>query len=179
MIVLIGKTCSGKDSVAKRLISAHGYKKITTFTSRPMRKGEVQNVTYHYITTDEFIEKINKGFFAEWKCYATTEGLWYYGTAIEDLERADDNTVIILTPDGYRDVIKKLGNKVFAIYIYADNETIKKRLISRGDDEQEAKRRLKHDNIDFKGIEYEVDIIVQNNDGTNIDDLALEILKNV
>ena len=137
-----------------------------------MRKGEKQDVTYHFISEEDFKQKINEGFFAEWKSYITVDGVWYYGTALEDLENADDKSVIILTPDGYRDVANKLSKKPISIYIYANNATIKKRLLKRGDDKNEAQRRLEHDNEDFKGIENEVDRIVYNNDGIDIDDVV-------
>ena len=78
-------------------------------------------------------QKIDNGFFAEWRAYDTKYGTWYYRTSLEALENTDDKTVIILTPDGYRDVVKKLKNKPKSVYIYANNSTIKERLISRGD----------------------------------------------
>jgi guanylate kinase len=174
--VIIGKTTSGKTTVVKKLNSLHGYKQIVTYTTRPIRPGEEQGVTYHYISTTEFQEKIAEGFFAEWKTYDTEFGVWYYGTALEDLEKADDNTVIILTPDGYRDVVDKLSTKPKSIYLYANNATIKKRLQARGDDKNEAERRLEHDNADFKGIENEVDKIFYNNEGTDIDEVVNKIV---
>ena len=143
-----------------------------------MRKGEKQNVTYHFISEDEFKQKIEDGFFAEYKTYNTEFGVWYYGTALEDLERADDNAVIILTPQGYRDVKDKLlSNNVTCIYIYASNSTLKKRLLKRGDDPKEADRRMQHDNQDFKGFEMEADKIVYNNEGTDIDEVVEKILE--
>lgn len=96
---------------------------------------------------------------------------------MEDLEAANDRSVIILTPDGYRDVIEKLIEKPTSIYIYANNSTIKKRFIERGDDKEEANRRLHHDNTDFKGLENEVDRIIYNNDGSDIDDVIKKILE--
>ena len=144
-----------------------------------MRNGEVNGETYHFVNTDDFMQKMKNGFFAEWKAYTTTEGVWYYGTAMEDLEKADDKTVVILTPDGYRDIKGKVDCKVVSIYLYANNSTIKKRLMARGDDQKEAERRISHDNEDFKGIENEVDKIVYNNDGANIDDVVDKILKYV
>ena len=176
MVFVIGKTCCGKDSVVNKLIAKHGFKKCITYTTRPMRKGEQQDITYHFVSDEDFKEKINNGFFAEWKTYDTEFGVWYYGTALEDLEKADDKTVIILTPDGYRDVVNKLSTKPKSIYLYANNSTIKERLISRGDDKNEAQRRLEHDNLDFKGIENEVDKIFYNNKGANIDDVINNIL---
>lgn len=177
MLCIIGKTCSGKDSIVNKLIYEYNFLKLTTYTTRPMRDGEKQDVTYHFIDKSKFKRLVEQGFFAEWKNYETTEGVWYYGTALEDLENADDNTVIILTPDGYRDIINKLSNKPKSVYIYANNSTIKERLIARGDNKDEAQRRLEHDNVDFKGIENEVDKIFYNNKGTDIDDVVSNILK--
>ena len=176
ILILIGKTSSGKTLIKEKLIE-NGFTGITTYTSRPMRKGEKQDITYHFISEEDFKQKINEGFFAEWKSYITVDGVWYYGTSLEDLENTDDKSVIILTPDGYRDVANKLSKKPISIYIYANNPTIKKRLLKRGDDNNEAQRRLEHDNEDFKGIENEVDRIVYNNDGTNINEVVQKILK--
>ena len=176
ILILIGKTSSGKTLIKEKLIE-NGFTGITTYTSRPMRKGEKQDVTYHFISEEDFKQKINEGFFAEWKSYITVDGVWYYGTALEDLENSDDKSVIILTPDGYRDVVNKLSKKPISIYIYANNPTIKKRLLKRGDDNNEAQRRLEHDNEDFKGIENEVDRIVYNNDGANINEVVQKILE--
>lgn len=176
MIIIIGKTASGKDTILKKLVTKHGYKKITTYTSRPMRQGEKQGVTYHFVPEDDFKEKVDNNFFAEWKTYSTEFGIWYYGTALEDLENADDKTAIILTPDGYRDIVSRLSTKPKVIYIYANNSTIKQRLLARGDDKNEAQRRLEHDNIDFKGVENEVDRIFYNNKDSNIDDVVKDIV---
>lgn len=175
ILILIGKTSSGKTLIKEKLIEK-GFAGITTYTSRPMRKGEKQDVTYHFISDKDFKQKINEGFFAEWKSYITADGVWYYGTALEDLKNGEYNSVIILTPDGYRDVVNKLSKNPIAIYIYANNTTIKKRLLKRGDNPNEAQRRLDHDNEDFKGIENEVDRIIYNNDGTNINEVVQKIL---
>ena len=177
MITITGKTSSGKDTVVNELISKYGFRKCVTYTTRPMRDGEKQDITYHFITEDDFKQKIREDFFAEYKSYDTEFGIWYYGVALEDVENADDKTVIILTPDGYRDVIKKVKNKPKSIYIYANNSTIKERLINRSDNPKEAQRRLEHDNIDFKDVETEVDKIVYNNKGSNINDVVNKILK--
>ena len=177
VIVIIGKTASGKTKTTEKVVKEYGFNQIITYTTRPVRKDEKQDITYHFISDEDFKQKINDGFFAEYKSYDTEFGKWYYGSALEDLEKADDKSVIILTPDGYRDIVEKLSNRPTAIYIYANNATIKKRLLKRGDDKNEAQRRLEHDNEDFKGIENEVDRIVYNNDGTDIDEVVNKILE--
>lgn len=60
MIVLVGKSCSGKDSVAKILCSM-GYSRVATCTTRPMRIGETDGVDYYFITQSEFMNMIEKG----------------------------------------------------------------------------------------------------------------------
>ena len=179
MVTIIGKTCSGKNRIVNDLINNYGFNQIVTYTTRSPRNGEVNGETYHFVNTDDFMQKMKSGFFAEWKAYTTTEGVWYYGTAMEDLEKADDKTVVILTPDGYRDIKGKVNCKVVSIYLYANNATIKKRLMARGDDPKEAERRVLHDNEDFKGIENEVDRIVYNNESDTIDGAVQKILKYV
>lgn len=62
MLVLIGKAASGKDSVREILVKKHGFHSIVTYTTRPMREGEIQDITYHYISENDFLQKIESGF---------------------------------------------------------------------------------------------------------------------
>lgn len=175
ILVICGKTASGKNLVRDILVEKYNYNPIITYTSRPPRKGEKQDITYHFISTDEFIEKINNGFFAEWKDYVTNDGIWYYGTALEDCVNATDNDVIILTPDGVRD-LKKNGVNAITIYLYSNLNTIKYRLKFRGDDLKEVERRISSDIKDFKNAEMLADRIIYNNLNDNIDNVVENVL---
>lgn len=176
IVIIIGKTASGKTTIVNELTSKYGYKSVITFTTRPIREGEEQDVTYHFISDNDFQNKIKENFFAEWKSYDTKFGTWYYGTAMEDIKSAIEDTIVILSPDGYREIADKLPNGSKAIYIYANNATIRERLLKRGDNREEAQRRLEHDNQDFKGIENEVDKIFYNNNRNSINDVIKKIL---
>ena len=57
MLVLMGKSASGKTTIAQKLAMKHGFHSVVTYTSRPMRKGEIADVTYHYIPKEKFLEK--------------------------------------------------------------------------------------------------------------------------
>lgn len=175
MIIVLGKTASGKDTILSKLVK-QGYRKMITYTTRPMRPEEVQDKTYHFISEDKFLDMIMKGLFLEYKSYKTIDGTWYYGSLIDDYENSDERTVIILDPDGYKELQKKTKISHKAIYIYANNSTIKERLAKRGDKKEEAERRMKQDNIDFKGIENMVDKIIYNNSGKDINDVVQTIL---
>lgn len=177
ILIICGKTSSGKNAVVNKLVNEYGYRQVVTSTTRPMRKGEQQDVTYHFISEEDFIQKIREGLFSEYKTYNTEFGTWYYGTAVEDLENADEKSVIILTPQGYRDVKSKFPEKdITCIYLYADNETLKKRLKIRDDNPKEAARRLTHDDEDFKDFEKESDKIVYNNFDADINEVIKKIL---
>jgi guanylate kinase len=163
MIIIVGKSGSGKDSVVKKLTNFYDYKKIVTWTTRPMRPKEMQDVTYHFTDEETFEEKIEEGFFAEWKKYESIEGTWYYGTALLDLTTFNEDKIIILTPDGYRDIKDIIGKDTLTVYLKSKNRILKSRLKKRGDNPKEIKRRLGHDKKDFKSIEKEVDVVIENN----------------
>lgn len=98
MIVLVGESASGKSSIERELI-ALGFNKIVTYTTRPMRKEDVDGETYHFITEEQFNDMIEKDLFAE---HASYNG-WQYGTAKED---CTDDKVVVLTPHGLRQLRK-------------------------------------------------------------------------
>lgn len=174
-IIIFGKTASGKSRIVNELVK-RGYKKIVTTTTRPARKGEVDGIDYKFITDDEFKELTNTRYFAEWKKYDTVDGTWYYGSPLDEISRSDNKSIVILTPDGYRDIKDELDDHV-AIYIYANNKTIRSRLSNRGDKKEEADRRIKQDNKDFKDAEFLADRIFYNNKDKDIGDLVDEICK--
>lgn len=174
-IIILGKTASGKSRIVNELVK-RGYKKIVTTTTRPARKGEVDGGDYNFISEEEFEQLINTRYFAEWKKYDTAEGVWYYGSPLDEISRSDNKSIVILTPDGYRDIKDELDDHV-AIYIYANNKTIRSRLSNRGDKKEEADRRIKQDNKDFKDAEFLADRIFYNNKDKDIGDLVDEICK--
>ncbi len=177
MIILTGKSGSGKDTIKKELIKNYGYENIVTYTSRPKRRGEKDGVTYNFISEEEFKEKIEEGFFAEYKTYSVANGdVWYYGCSVRDIEHyEDENAIIILTPQGVRDVVKNVGINPTVIYLYANRNTIIERLNNRGDDKEEIERRMKYDDSDFKNWENEVTKIVYNNSNYDIKEVAYKV----
>lgn len=169
MLLLCGKSCSGKDTIKKELIKI-GMNPIVTYTTRPPRENEVGGVAYHFITKDEFLEKERQGFFAETTSYNVATGeTWYYGSALEDF---GDNKVIIVNPYGLRQIRKiKLLNPI-AFYLTAGEETIWNRLRQRGDDSAEARRRLNADDKDFSDIDKDIDFSFSNDLGLKPELLA-------
>ena len=51
------------------------------------------------------------------------------------------------------------------------------RLLKRGDNKEEAERRMKADNVDFRGAEMLANRIIYNNEGKELSDVVNEVLK--
>ena len=116
----------------------------------------MQDVDYHFISDEQFNKMVENNEFTEYKRYNTAHGVWSYGSIITlEQEYSDDCYVIILTPQGLKDLSKKISRYI-AFYLNVDFKTQLERLKKRGDEEQQIIKRLKNDAKDFKNV---VDIV--------------------
>ena len=140
-----------------------------------------ETVRFSLEYNDKYIhhQSINNDYFVEYQNYETPSGIWYYGTSYESLANIDDEKkyVVILTPNGYKELIQKVNIPHKAIYVYASYSTLMKRLKKRNDKNDFPQKRLERDNEDFKGVEFIVDKLVYNNDGEDIDKVTEKIIK--
>lgn len=155
MIILVGASASGKSVVVKELIKNFNLQKVVTYTTRPMRIGEIDNVDYHFIDKETFLTKKNKDFFVETAFYNNN----YYGTSYEDIS---SNKVLILEPNGANTYYDKLKDKIFIVYLQASDDERKKRMHERGDSEEDIIKRIKND-VKYFAIENfkKIDLIVE------------------
>lgn len=173
MILLCGKTCSGKDTIRNELLKEE-ISPIITYTTRPMRKGEINGVTYHFISKWKFYLLKLIGFFAETTYYNVATGeRWYYGTSKKSLGK--ENTVIIVNPEGLKKIKRRYKN-AFAVFIEASTCIIGERLTKRGDNQLEAVRRIAADNEDFKDIERYCDFAIENNGKETMENIVSNII---
>jgi len=87
LIVLSGPSGVGKDTVLTRMReSSYPLKYITTVTTRPQRVNEINNVDYHFVSTDRFQEMIENNELLE---RAKVYGNWY-GVPKEEVKQALD-----------------------------------------------------------------------------------------
>jgi guanylate kinase len=177
MLVILGRSCSGKDTIANELIKL-GYNRLITFTSRPMRDKEIDGITYNFISLEDFLTKYIDGFFLEARPYKTIHGVWFYGSSFDSYKNSDKNTVCILTPSGLWKLIEN-NIKFTSFLINLSDEEIKRRQELRGDNisenkKMEAERRFMADKLDFADIDDLVDYTIQN-ENKNAFDAAKEI----
>lgn len=159
MLALIGESACGKSTVQNILCNDYGFEKIVTYTTRPMRDGEIDGVDYYFISQDDYDMKVKDDFFFE---NASYNG-WNYGTARKDVEGNSDNKVIVLTPKGLRKFKTNHKIDIYSVYINVDRKSRLIKLLNRGDDIEEAYRRSLSDVGMFDGVEKEVDRVICNN----------------
>lgn len=145
-VVLVGRMCSGKTTLAKAL-EEKGFKRIITYTTRPMRDGEVDGVDYHFIGSDEFKRLYNTGFFAETTIYKDSSGYLRYGSCKYDYSIKND-TVIILNPQG----VISLREAAFVVYLDIPSNLLLDRARDRGYSQNEIRRRFDDDRFFFEDM---------------------------
>lgn len=180
IIVLLGASGSGKSTIECELATHHGFNKIVSYTTRLPRDGEENGKDYWFTNNETFTEMLKDGFFAEYDEYSQER---FYGTVKHDY--IDGNKVVVLTPNGLRQLKKNnLEDNIFTVLVEANLGTRVKRYIDRCgvdkfnfDDKNEISSRVERDFGMFLGLENEVDMIVHNNEGTDIRVLSKEIVE--
>ena len=172
MITISGETASGKSNIERILVEKYGYKNVISYTTREIRlaDGEVDGVNYHYISKEEFLRKMQAGFFAETTYYNGN----YYGAA---KEACTDDKVVVVNLDGLRSLRKNEGLNITSFYIRMPRRTRLINALRRGDDIDAAYKRSVSDAIDFAGIADEVDFIIENDGETyTLEEIAQQML---
>ena len=148
IICLIGKTSVGKNTLADIISKETNIPQAISTTTRPMRKGETQHKEYHFMSEEEF----HKLDFIETREYKVYDGsIWYYGYQVDEFKH--DNCIAIVDVDGFYSLREYFGeDKVVPFFIYASEDTLRKRLKLRGDDPKEINRRLQDDESKFSNF---------------------------
>lgn len=142
-IIIVGKSASGKDYLVQQLKSK-GYKISVSYTTRPIREGETNGETYHFVREDKFKYMIENGEFVEYHNFNN----WFYGNTLEDYEK---NDVFIKTIYGLKDLDM---TKCFVIYLDIPISVRKERLLNRKDSNDDINRRIESDEKDFENFDF-------------------------
>jgi guanylate kinase len=169
IVVLMGRAGSGKTSVLNYFKSHpdFGFHILLTTTTRPRRKHEVYGKEYYFVSQNNFQNHKHDYICVEEYDTFDANGKpakWYYGLRKKGLDYfAIDNQIhmIILTPDGIKELQNYLNEYVFVLYLKASEETSFSRMSLRGDNSKEINRRLKADNamFDEERLPHPLDII--------------------
>ena len=180
IIVLLGASGSGKSTLEHELATHHGFEKIISYTTRQPRESEENGKDYYFVDNDTFNEILDRGLFAEHDEYSQNR---LYGTLKSDY--VEGNKVVVLTPNGLRQLKKNCPNEdIFTVLVESSLGTRIKRYIDRCDvnkfnfdDAGEIFERINRDFGMFLGLDKEVDLVVHNDEGTDIKNFVKTIME--
>ena len=122
---VLGKSCSGKDTIFRYLKEKKelNLKTVVGYTTRPMRVGEENGKEYFFVDRDE-LEKLKiEGKIIECRDYDTVYGIWSYFTVDDgQINLGKDNYLYIGTLQSYMEMTKYYGNDV-VVPLYIEVET--------------------------------------------------------
>ena len=101
------------------------------YTTRPIRAGEIDGETYHFIDTERLGELRRSGKVIEERTYETVAGPWTYLTADEAVDPAV-NYIVIGTLESFRRLCDYYGTgRIFPIFVSAAEEHLLERALER------------------------------------------------
>lgn len=159
---LMGKSASGKDTIYRKLreyagqTSAPALREVVPYTTRPIRTGEEEGVTYHFETNEQFEQAKAEGRIIESRDYDTVYGVWHYYTKDDgQIDLNSSSYLLIGTLESYLSFCEYYGREcVVPLYIELESGIRLQRALDRERKEAQPKyaelcRRFLADEQDF------------------------------
>lgn len=144
LLVLAGPAGSGKSTLCDRLVKEiPGFARVVTTTTRAPRPGEVDGVHYHFLTPEQFDEKLAANAFLEW---AWVHGKRRYGTLAESILeplRRGESLVISVDVQGVESFRRAsaafplIAQRMTTVFIVVDHERLVARMRARAQDNED------------------------------------------
>lgn len=179
LVILSGVSGAGKDTVKKELMNKmEDVITLPSYTSREPRDGEQEGVEYHFISKDEFKDRIENNEFYEYDVHHEN----YYGTSRRLMnEKIESGKIIIkdIEVNGTENLINILKNeiKLITIFLKVDEQELRSRLEKRGESKESIDLRLSR-------LEYEeskiglYDYVIKNDDLEKTVQIIMTIIEN-
>ena len=153
LFCIMGRTCSGKTTLAKTVAATLHMKVLRSYTTRPMREGENEHTSDHiFISEDEV-----KLFEGKMAAYTEINGYKYFVTK----DMVIESDIYVIDPKGYKmleDTVKRKNMKVKLVPIYIDVDVAdqERRFRNRGNTREEFWERYKSEAEQFDKFEEEM-----------------------
>ena len=182
---IMGKSSSGKDTIFNIIKDKLKMNTYVMYTTRPIREGEEDGKTYHYIS-DEVMQKYIDGKMPqeliEKRTYQTIHGNWTYATIKDEQFNSKEDMLMIGTLESYNKIKEKMKENVKPVYIELEDGLRLERAIKREQKEQNPKylelcRRFIADSKDFSEENIKKAGIKRRFQNNELDECVKEITK--
>ena len=139
MFILSSPSGAGKTTIAKRILAEDGHIRLSvSYTTRPIRPGEVHGIDYLFVDSDEFQRKVDDGEFLEW---AEVFG-HLYGTPKAEIKaglKAGHDYLFDIDWQGTQQLYQRMEVDVVRVFLLPPSiGELERRLASRGTDSAEV-----------------------------------------
>lgn len=168
IILIVGETACGKDTLTKYLKEAHGLRAVCSYTTREKRPSETEGKE-HYFITDSKADRILDS--EEIVAYTKIGNFRYFATKSE-LEKSD---IYIIDPNGIAYLKENHPDVIpYIVYVTCDKEIAISHAAKRGDDKDVLSKRIEAEKEQFETFVKNkgYDRIILNN--KTLDDLYRE-----
>ena len=181
LLILSGVAGAGKDTIKKELIKRmENVESLPSYTSRPMRPGDVEGGTYHFVTREEFEKMLNDGDFYEYDVHHNH----YYGTSKKLLNKKIASGKIIVKDidvngtEHLKEILKD-DTKVVTIFLKVPKEELRRRLEDRIDKPGPDEIKLRLNRFDYEESRIGLyDYVLRNNDLEKTVQIIMTIIEN-
>ena len=179
LFIVSGPAGSGKGTVVNELISKHPSLALSiSATTRQPRPGEVDGVHYHFISKEEFEQRIKDGKMLE---YATYSGN-YYGTPQKEVEEAMNegkDVILEIEVAGAMQIKEKIKDSVAIMLTPPSKEVLEARLRGRGTETEDViKWRLERAKEELSLMpQYDYSVINEDNKSDECAEMIYTIIK--
>jgi guanylate kinase len=163
IIAIVGPSGSGKTTLSLFLYGRYGIPYVCSYTTRPMRDGEMNGVEHIFVTEDDVPDQ------SEMIAYTVFGGYQYWATK----SQVKDVTSYVIDEKGLIYLKEKFGDEFNVLTVYVTREN---------NDTDQSRKDRDNDRIMFDESEY--DLVLCNNFLTKSDmcytdgELIVNMLKN-
>lgn len=176
LFIISGPSGTGKGTVCNELVKHENIFLSISATTRDMRLGEQEGVTYFYITKEQFEDMIKRDMMLEYAQYSGN----YYGTpkeAVEKMLKDGKNVILEIEAQGALKVKEKMPEAIMIFIVPPSIAELRKRLKTRGrEDTDEIERRIETAKWEFSQCP-KYNYVLVNDNLENCVKNTLEIIK--
>lgn len=173
IIIINGPSGSGKTTLGN-YFGELGLKEIVSTTTRPPREGEIDGISYYFVTEEEFLaaDRIEESLYSG----------HYYGVTRAEVEAKvgdGQSAYASLDINGVKRFKELYPEDTIVLYLKVSRTLIKKRMARRGDSVENIRRRLAQHRQTREDLNHRfADYIIYNHGSLkNLKNQGLEVLK--
>lgn len=178
LFIISGPSGVGKSTLVSSAMKRVGGVELSiSATTRKPRIGETPGVEYHFISNEEFDEKVKKNEFLEWAKVHSNK----YGTLrslVRDHLQKEKDVILELDVQGALNVKEKVPNVILIFIKPPSQEKLKERLVKRRtESKKDVEHRLKTAEVEMK-FANKYDYIIENKDLKQAIEELVKIIEN-